>query len=148
MPKSVSSLRSQANPMIPSGPPFPTALRTMTLCRIRLEYVLATSCFYLINLTLHGCLRPKTLHALCCRTRETLQLQLHSTTKLQASETRYLFTQYAAGGLFRWVKNGFCSDKTFVVKAMKKQMKQKEAARERCWKDGVGLFSKLSKLAT
>ena len=46
------------------------------------------------------------------------------------------------------MKNGFCSDKTFVAKATEKQMKQREAARERRWKDGVGLFSKLSELAT
>jgi len=72
----------------------------------------------------------------------------HSNTVIQASETRYSFTQYAAGGLFRWVKNGFCSDKTFVAKATEKQMKQREAARERRWKDGVCLFSKLSELAT
>jgi hypothetical protein len=35
----------------------------------------------------------------------------HSNTTIEASETCYSFTQYAAGGLFHWVRNGFCLDK-------------------------------------
>ncbi|KAF9540850.1 hypothetical protein CPC08DRAFT_738774 [Agrocybe pediades] len=31
----------------------------------------------------------------------------HSNTAVMEGETRYSFTQYAAGGLFRWVENGF-----------------------------------------
>ncbi|KAJ7471711.1 hypothetical protein B0H11DRAFT_1695346, partial [Mycena galericulata] len=31
----------------------------------------------------------------------------HGNTSIQASETRFSLTQYAAGGLFRWVKYGF-----------------------------------------
>jgi hypothetical protein len=72
----------------------------------------------------------------------------HSNTIIQPSETRYSFTQYAAGGLFRWVSNGFCSDKTFVAKASKQQMRQREEARQRRWKDGLAKFSKLSELST
>jgi hypothetical protein len=71
----------------------------------------------------------------------------HSNTTIQASETPYLFTQYAAGGLFRWVRNGYCSDKTFLVKATKEQMGKREEDRQSRWKDGVGMFSKLSDLA-
>jgi hypothetical protein len=71
----------------------------------------------------------------------------HSNTTIQASETRYLFTQYAAGGLFHWVRNGYCSDKTFLVKATKEQMGKREEDHQSCWKDGVGMFSKLSDLA-
>jgi hypothetical protein len=71
----------------------------------------------------------------------------HSNTSIQASETRYSFTQYAAGGLFRWVRNGFCSDKMFVAKATKEQMKRREEDRQRRWKDGVGMFSNLSDFA-
>jgi hypothetical protein len=68
----------------------------------------------------------------------------HSNTTIEASETCYYFAQYAAGGLFRWVRNSFCSDKTF--KAMMEQMEQREEDCQRCWKDGLGLFSKLSEL--
>lgn len=31
----------------------------------------------------------------------------HGNTPIGADETRFGFTQYAAGGLFRWVDNGF-----------------------------------------
>jgi hypothetical protein len=31
----------------------------------------------------------------------------HSNTAVDDQEHRYSFTQYAAGGLFRWVDNGF-----------------------------------------
>ncbi|KAF8803031.1 hypothetical protein BYT27DRAFT_7110628, partial [Phlegmacium glaucopus] len=31
----------------------------------------------------------------------------HSNTTIQPEERRYSFTQYSAGGLFRWVENGF-----------------------------------------
>ncbi|KDR65537.1 hypothetical protein GALMADRAFT_81757 [Galerina marginata CBS 339.88] len=31
----------------------------------------------------------------------------HANTRIQAGERRYSFTQYSAGGLFRWLENGF-----------------------------------------
>lgn len=31
----------------------------------------------------------------------------HSNTRIQLNEVRYSFTQYSAGGLFRWVDLGF-----------------------------------------
>lgn len=33
----------------------------------------------------------------------------HSNAAIQAGERRYSFTQYSAGGLFRWADNGFQS---------------------------------------
>jgi hypothetical protein len=63
-------------------------------------------------------------------------------------EARYSFIQYAAGGLFCWVNNGLSSNKTFVAKASKKQMRQREEAHQRCWKDRVAKLSKLSELST
>lgn len=32
----------------------------------------------------------------------------HGNTPIQAGDQRLGLTQYAAGGLFRWVENGFC----------------------------------------
>ena len=55
-----------------------------------------------------------------------LQTLLSKPMKL---DIRISFTQYAAGGLFHWVKNGFCSDKTFVEKATKNQLREREEAR-------------------
>ncbi len=34
----------------------------------------------------------------------------HSNVPIQAGEQRFSVTQYSAGGLFRWVDNGLCSD--------------------------------------
>jgi hypothetical protein len=35
-------------------------------------------------------------------------LMRHGNTPIQAGDQRLGLTQYAAGGLFRWVENGFC----------------------------------------
>jgi hypothetical protein len=35
-------------------------------------------------------------------------LMRHGNTAIQAGDKRLGLTQYAAGGLFRWVENGFC----------------------------------------
>jgi hypothetical protein len=63
----------------------------------------------------------------------------HSNTTIEASKTCYSFTQYATGGLFCWVRNSFCSDKTFLTQATKEQMEQREEDHQRCWKDGSEL---------
>jgi hypothetical protein len=68
----------------------------------------------------------------------------HSNTVIGDGESRYSFTQYAAGGLFRWVYNGFCTDKDFLAKASKAQKAQRDADRSRRWEDGLAMFSKLS----
>jgi hypothetical protein len=72
----------------------------------------------------------------------------HSNTAIQDGETRYSFTQYAAGGLFRWVYNGCRSDKDFLAKASKVQKVQRDADRARRWEDGLAMFSKLSDFNT
>ncbi|KAJ6597140.1 hypothetical protein DFH09DRAFT_905024 [Mycena vulgaris] len=41
----------------------------------------------------------------------------HGNTPIQKGETRFSFTQYAAGGLFRWVKYGFRSAKSVLASA-------------------------------
>jgi hypothetical protein len=43
----------------------------------------------------------------------------HSNTTIEATKTCYSFTQYATGGLFHWVRNGFCLEKMFLVQATK-----------------------------
>ncbi|KAJ8487289.1 hypothetical protein ONZ45_g14393 [Pleurotus djamor] len=39
----------------------------------------------------------------------------HSNLPIQPHEKRYSITQYSAGGLFRWVENGYCSDKDCTI---------------------------------
>jgi len=74
-------------------------------------------------------------------------LVVHSNTPIQDGETRYSFTQYCAGGLFRFIANGFRTDKAFLAKATASQLAEREMARSRRWQDGLAMFPKLSELA-
>ncbi|KAI0753282.1 hypothetical protein C8Q80DRAFT_1096058, partial [Daedaleopsis nitida] len=61
----------------------------------------------------------------------------HSNLPIGDNEVRYSFTQYTAGGLFRWWECGFRAYKTFVAMGMK----FKRSGLER-WQWGVGLLGK------
>ena len=50
----------------------------------------------------------------------------HSNTAIQPSEEHFSFTHYAAGGLFCYVKNGLCSDRTCLKVATEAELKQRE----------------------
>ncbi|KAJ7127928.1 hypothetical protein C8R44DRAFT_616591, partial [Mycena epipterygia] len=72
----------------------------------------------------------------------------HGNTSLGPGETRCSITQYAAGGLFRWVKYGFKTAKQLLAQKDGRQLKATldGAPGERArW--GLGLFSKVSDLA-
>lgn len=70
---------------------------------------------------------------------------LHGNTPIQPGETRVSFTQYCAGGLFRWVKYGYRTLKTCAEEDpnLKEEMDAKSEAR---WKRAMGRFSKLDEL--
>lgn len=51
----------------------------------------------------------------------------HSNTAIQPGETRYSFVQFTAGGLFRWVYNGFKSDADWHEAASPAQKAQRKA---------------------
>ncbi|KAJ7862662.1 hypothetical protein B0H14DRAFT_2349430, partial [Mycena olivaceomarginata] len=69
----------------------------------------------------------------------------HSNTPIQAGEERFSIIQYSAGGLFRWVDNGFKSDRAWLASATAKDVERREEKRRaRCaaalkkfslWKD-------------
>ncbi|KAJ7113739.1 hypothetical protein C8R43DRAFT_1138585 [Mycena crocata] len=65
----------------------------------------------------------------------------HSNVSVQQGETRYSFTQYTAGGLFRWVYNGHQSDKDFLASATAQQLKERDADRSVRWENGVRMFT-------
>ena len=69
----------------------------------------------------------------------------HSNIPIQAGETRYSMTQYAAGGLFRTVKYGFRTAEQLKIsnKALLQKLDEEERSR---WLDGLGMFSKLNSL--
>ncbi|KAJ6552424.1 hypothetical protein DFH09DRAFT_1319176 [Mycena vulgaris] len=70
----------------------------------------------------------------------------HSNIPISDGERRYSFTQYTAGGLFRWVEHGFQSEESYF-----ESLSPEDAARERAeakarWAMGAGLFSTLDEL--
>lgn len=70
----------------------------------------------------------------------------HSNASVGMNETRYSVTQYSAGGLFRWVENGFVTDAKWLEGAsedMKEERQKKQKAR---WQKGLTMLSKLSEL--
>lgn len=66
----------------------------------------------------------------------------HSNTKIFEGETRYSFTQFAAGGLFRWVDNKFQTLATYRDSLTKEERLELEKANEGRWRFGLGLFSR------
>lgn len=70
----------------------------------------------------------------------------HSNTAIQQGETRYSFTQYTAGGLFRWVDQGYQTTRSYKAKLSKAQKSGEASRDEQRWTMGVGLFSTLNSL--
>lgn len=69
----------------------------------------------------------------------------HSNTPVAAGEVRASFTQYAAGGLFRWVDYGFQTENTLKKKNPKKHQEILRLRPDR-WKIGVALYSTFAEL--
>ena len=70
----------------------------------------------------------------------------HSNTPIRSHETRYPIVQYAAGGLFRWVENGFMTDAKWEETASKEQMDSREDDKKQRWKRALAAFTKLDEL--
>jgi hypothetical protein len=70
----------------------------------------------------------------------------HSNTPIEKGETRYSFTQYSAGGLFRWVEHGFQSEGDFDSKLSPQGKITEKRRKEGRWMEGLGLFSRLEEL--
>jgi hypothetical protein len=69
----------------------------------------------------------------------------HFNVPIQEGETRMSFTQYTAGGLFRWVDQGFQTSRDFEARDVEgKRVYDKESLDR--WKMGLGLFSTLDEL--
>ncbi|KAJ7462182.1 hypothetical protein B0H11DRAFT_1735348, partial [Mycena galericulata] len=73
-------------------------------------------------------------------------LVVHSNVPIQAHEYCALFTQYTAGGLFRWVRNGFKTDVAFELSASREEMAAREAEDAGRWEKGMKMFSIIDEL--
>ncbi|KAJ7780830.1 hypothetical protein DFH07DRAFT_729518, partial [Mycena maculata] len=72
----------------------------------------------------------------------------HGNTPLQEGETRHSFTQYAAGGLFRWAAYGFQSAKSLLATPGGKEAKARfDGVPGSRWRWALDLFSKYDQLA-
>ncbi|KAL0063641.1 hypothetical protein AAF712_009439 [Marasmius tenuissimus] len=65
----------------------------------------------------------------------------HSNVSIAADERRSSITFYSASGLFRWVTNGFMSDKEFKARAGVKMRQRWDQHRANLWKVGLELLS-------
>jgi hypothetical protein len=64
----------------------------------------------------------------------------HSNVPIAQGETRYSFTQYAAGALFQWVESGFQMLKTQKKSLSTAQRMDLENKNKDRWNMGLGLF--------
>ncbi|KAJ7039006.1 hypothetical protein C8F04DRAFT_1209330 [Mycena alexandri] len=70
----------------------------------------------------------------------------HSNIPISTNECRYSFTQYTAGGIFRWIEHGFQSEEAYFDSLSAEEVGRERAeARER-WSRGSGYFSTLEEL--
>ena len=70
----------------------------------------------------------------------------HSNIPVQPHERRFSFVQYTAGGLFRWIRNGFQTDESFERSATNLEKQKRAEEESRRWEEGVRMFSKLNSL--
>ena len=66
-------------------------------------------------------------------------LVTHGNLPIGKKEVRYSFTQYAAGGLFRWVENGYQSNKSLFAQMEEKEIEAWKAAPSP-WREGIQRF--------
>jgi hypothetical protein len=70
----------------------------------------------------------------------------HSNVAIQPGEERYSFTQYLAGGLFRWVDHGFQKEDEYYSKLQEHERVEEEEVMRNRWAEGLNLFSTLDDL--
>ncbi|KAF8200835.1 hypothetical protein BJ912DRAFT_1019823 [Pholiota molesta] len=72
----------------------------------------------------------------------------HCNLSIGASETRYSFTQYTAGGLFRWVENDFKTTVAYQASLSPAELRDLDHRNENRWSLGLSLLSQLEILST
>ncbi|KAJ7833452.1 hypothetical protein B0H14DRAFT_3142596 [Mycena olivaceomarginata] len=65
----------------------------------------------------------------------------HSNIPVQPHEKRFSFVQYTAGGLFRWIRNGYMTDEDFLKKSTMESREARDVEAETRWEEGVKMFS-------
>ncbi|KAJ7687991.1 hypothetical protein B0H14DRAFT_3101285 [Mycena olivaceomarginata] len=70
----------------------------------------------------------------------------HSNVPIRAHEQRGSFVQYTAGGLFRWVRNGFKTSAAWYSSASSKEKAEREAEDKMRWEHGLSMLSVIDDL--
>ncbi|KAF8162027.1 hypothetical protein K438DRAFT_1909839 [Mycena galopus ATCC 62051] len=70
----------------------------------------------------------------------------HSNIPIRPHEERSSFVQYTAGGLFRWVRNGFQTHEAWLSSASPVEKAEHEAEDKVRWEHGVGMLSVIDEL--
>jgi len=70
----------------------------------------------------------------------------HSNTAIQSHKSRYSFTQYSAGGLFRFIKHNFLQNDVFWASLNKEEQAVEEEKDRNQLEWGLSLFSTLEAL--
>jgi hypothetical protein len=65
----------------------------------------------------------------------------HSNVPIRPHEHRCSFVQYTAGGLFRWIWNGFKTAEAWEKSASPKDKAERAAENARRWEEGVAMYS-------
>jgi hypothetical protein len=65
----------------------------------------------------------------------------HSNVPIRAHEYRGSFVQYTAGGLFRWVRNGFRTDENWGKSASAEEKAARQAEDGQRWEEGLKMYS-------
>ncbi|KIK70572.1 hypothetical protein GYMLUDRAFT_281289 [Collybiopsis luxurians FD-317 M1] len=71
-------------------------------------------------------------------------LLVHYNCPIQLGETRYSFTQYTAGGLVRWVENGFQTQDVMLDKLSVAEKKLWNELHRLHWSEGLQFFPVIS----
>ncbi|KAJ7164128.1 hypothetical protein C8R46DRAFT_1036067 [Mycena filopes] len=70
----------------------------------------------------------------------------HSNIGIGPNEHRYSFTQYTAGGIFRWIEHGFRSEEEYMRSLSKEEQERERKEAKGRWSMGAGLYSTLAEL--
>ncbi|KAL1751667.1 hypothetical protein FB107DRAFT_221538 [Schizophyllum commune] len=72
----------------------------------------------------------------------------HSNVAIAANETRYSVTQYTAGGLIRWVDQGYQTKEAFLASLSPQQRAEEELKAKRRYRTGLDMYATLESLRT
>ncbi|KAJ7441021.1 hypothetical protein B0H11DRAFT_2163167 [Mycena galericulata] len=70
----------------------------------------------------------------------------HSNIPISKGEHRYSFTQYTAGGLFRWVERGYKTEEEYMASLTPEEIVEEHKLGLERAMEGAGMFSTLAEL--